>query len=204
MTLKIAVMASTKGTDLQAIIEAIKKKELDAEIRIVIANKECPAIERARNNGFKTKVVPYDKDKDTRENYDKKIAEMLDEEKIELIVLVGYMRLFSKWFVQKYKNKIINIHPSLLPSFPGMGISVHQNILDYGCKVSGCTIHFVDEGMDTGPIIMQGTVEIEDNETADSLKEKVQALEKRLYPKVIHLFGQGKIKVQNRKVFIDK
>lgn len=203
MTLKIAVMTSTKGTDLQAIIDAIKNKELDAELKIVIANKECYAIERAQNHNIKTKIILYNKENDTRESYDKRVAEILDQEQVELIVLVGYMRLFSSWFANKYKNKIMNIHPSILPSFPGMDRSVHEDVLNYGCKVSGCTIHFVDEGMDTGPIIMQETVKIENNETIESLKEKVQALEKKLYSQAINLFKEGKIRIEGRKVFID-
>ena len=202
MVLKIAVIASTSGTDLQAIIDAIKEKKLDAELRIVIANKECYAIERSRNQGFKTKIVFYDKENDTRESYDKKVAQILDEEGVELIVLVGYMRLFSPWFVQKYKNKIMNVHPSLLPSFPGMDRAVHEEILNYGCKVSGCTIHFVDEGVDTGPIIAQETVAVADDDTVDSLRDKVQGLEKELYPKLIQLYADDKISVEGRKVFI--
>jgi len=204
LALKIAVLASTKGTDLQAIIDAIKKKELDVKLRLVLANKECYAVQRAKEQGFKTRILLFEKDKDTRESYDKKVALILDEEEVELIVLVGYMRLFSEWFVKKYNNRIINIHPSILPSFPGMDRAVHEEVLNYGCKVSGCTIHFVDEGTDTGPIIAQGTVEITDNETVDSLKEKVQNLEKKLYPRIIQLFGDGKIRVEGRKVFIDK
>ncbi|MBW2992055.1 phosphoribosylglycinamide formyltransferase [Candidatus Woesearchaeota archaeon] len=204
MTVKIAVMASTKGTDLQAIIDAIKNKQLDAELKMVLANKECYAAERAQNQGFKTKILQYNKETDTRESYDRKVAEILEQEDVELIVLVGYMRLFSAWFANKYKNRIMNIHPSLLPSFPGMDRAVHEEVLDYGCKVSGCTIHFVDEGMDTGPIIAQGVVGIDNNDTIDSLKEKVQNLEKQLYPKMIQLFGEGKIKVEGRKVIINK
>lgn len=202
MTIKIAVMASTNGTDLQAIIDAIKDKKLDAELKVVLANKECYAIERAQKQGFRTQIILYKKGSDTRESYDKRVADMLDKEEVELIVLVGYMRLFSPWFAERYKNRIMNIHPSLLPSFPGMDRSVHEDILNYGCKVSGCTIHFVDEGMDTGPIIMQGTVAIGNDETVDSLKEKVQSLEKRIYPEAIQLFGEGKIKVEGRKVII--
>ena len=201
MTLKIAVMASTKGTDLQAIIDAIKNKELNVDLKIVITNKECYAAQRAQEQGFNVRIIPYDKENDDKESYDKKIAVILKENEVELIVLVGYMRLFSPWFVNKYK--IINIHPSLLPSFPGMDLNVHKEVLEHGCKVSGCTIHFVDEGMDTGPIIAQEAVKIENNETIDSLKEKVQNLEKKLYIKVIKLYSEGKIKVINKKVFIN-
>ncbi len=202
-TLKIAVLASTNGTDLQAIIEAIKIGKLNVDLSLVLTNKKCFAEERARNEGIKTTTIVFSKAEDTRESYDKKVAEILDQEDIDLIVLVGWMRLFSAWFVQKYKNRIMNIHPSLLPSFPGIDRSVHKEILDHGCKVSGCTIHFVDEGMDSGPIIAQKTVSIENDETVDSLKEKVQALEKLLYPEIIQKYADGKIRVENKKVYVE-
>jgi phosphoribosylglycinamide formyltransferase-1 len=204
MSLKIAVMASTMGTDLQAIIDGIASGELDVDLRLVFSNKECYAVERAENAGIKTKVLLFEKDIDTRESYDKKAAQILDTEEVELIVLVGYMRLFSEWFVRKYKNKIMNIHPSLLPSFPGMDRSVHEEVLKCGCKVSGCTIHFVDEGTDTGPIIAQRAVDIENGETVDSLKEKVQSIEKILYPEIIQAYAEGKISVEGKKVIIKK
>ncbi|MBN1646113.1 phosphoribosylglycinamide formyltransferase [Candidatus Woesearchaeota archaeon] len=202
MPLRIAVLASTRGTDLQAIIDAIEQKKLDVELRIVVANKECYAVERARNHGIKKRIILYKKGVDTREIYDRRLAQVLDEEGVGLIVLVGWMRLFSPWFVQKYLNRIMNIHPSLLPSFPGMDRSVHEEVLEYGCKVTGCTIHFVDEGTDTGPIIMQGTVIIDDGETVDTLKKKVQDLEMRLYPKAIQLFADRRLKIVGRKVIV--
>jgi len=201
--IKIAVMVSTNGTDLQAIIDSIKSKNLDVELSVVFANKKCYAIERSKEQGFTTEILIYNKDEHTRESYDKKVAEILDKYNIELIVLVGYMRLFSPWFCEKYNGKIINIHPSLLPSFPGMDKSVHEEVLEHGCKVSGCTIHFVDSGMDTGPIIAQGVINIENNETINSLKEKVQNLEKKMYPEVIQKFAKGKIKLNGRKVIVE-
>ena len=204
MSLKIAVMASTRGTDLQAIIEAIDSGTLDVDLRLLFANKECYAVERAERAGIRTEVLLFEKDTDTRESYDRKTAEILDGEEVDLIVLVGYMRLFSEWFVDKYENKIMNIHPSILPSFPGMDRSVHEEVLEYGCKVSGCTIHFVDKGMDTGAIIAQRSVDIENGETVDSLKEKVQSLEKILYPEIIQLYAEGKISVEGKKVVIEK
>ena len=204
MSLKIAVMVSTRGTDLQAIIDEIEAGELDVDLRLVFSNKKGYEVERAENAGIKTKVLLFEKDTDTREGYDKKTAQILDTEGVELIVLVGYMRLFSEWFVRKYKNRIMNIHPSILPSFPGMDRSVHEEVLKCGCKVSGCTIHFVDEGTDTGPIIAQRTVDIENGETVDSLKEKVQSIEKVLYPEIIQAYAEGKISVEGKKVIIKK
>ena len=204
MSLKIAVMASTRGTDLQAIIEAIDSGTLDVDLRLLFANKECYAVERAERAGIRTEVLLFEKDTDTRESYDRKTAEILDGEEVDLIVLVGYMRLFSEWFVDKYENRIMNIHPSILPSFPGMDRAVHEEVLECGCKISGCTIHFVDKGMDTGAIIAQRSVDIENGETVDSLKEKVQSLEKILYPEIIQLYAEGKISVEGKKVVIKK
>lgn len=201
--IRIAVLASTNGTDLQAIIDAIKEKRLDADLKVVLANKECYAVQRAKEQGFDTHVELYEKGKDTRESFDRRVAAILDEQEVELIVLVGYMRLFSAWFVQKYPNKIINVHPSLLPSFPGMDLSVHEEVLKAGCKVSGCTIHFVDEGCDTGPIIAQEAVAIENDETIESLKEKVQAKEKELYVKIIQKFAEGKVSIDGRRVIVN-
>jgi phosphoribosylglycinamide formyltransferase 1 len=195
----IVVMASTNGTDLQAIIDAIKNKKLNVNLKLVFSNKECYAIERAKKEGYKTIILKPNKD-ESREEYDKKCAEIIND--VDLIVLVGYMRLFSGWFVNKYKSKIINIHPSLLPSFPGMDLNVHKEVLDHGCKISGCTIHFVDEGMDSGLIIAQDCVKIDNNETIESLKEKVQDLEKKLYVEIIQKFAENKIKIEEKKVIV--
>ena len=199
--LRIAVLASTKGTDLEAIYAAIQKKELTGvEISLVCTNLECPAAKKAQSWGLKTSILPskgFD-----REKYDKQLSNLLKTQKIDLIVLVGYMRLFSPWFVKQYQDKIINIHPSLLPSFPGMDLDVHSAVLEYGCKVSGCTIHFVDEGTDTGAIIAQEAVIIDDDETPQTLKRKVQDKEKVLYPLVIGWFAAGKIKREGRRVSV--
>lgn len=199
----IAVLASTNGTDLQAIIDEIKAGRLDVNLGIVLANKDCFAVQRARDAGFKALVVKPDKG-ENREVYDRRIADILEKEKIELVVLVGYMRIFSSWFVKKFENRIMNIHPSILPSFPGMDLSVHEAVLEHGCKLSGCTIHFVDEGTDSGPIIIQECVSVKNDETSNSLKKKVQNLEKKLYPKAIRLFAKGKIRVEGRRVFVDE
>jgi len=199
----IAVLGSTHGTDLQAIIDAIKNGELEeADLKIVISNKEDAYIlERAKQAGIPTMFIPA-KDK-IREEFDQEVMKVLEENKIDLILLIGYMRYLSKEFVEKYRYRIMNIHPSLLPAFAGgMDKNVHQEILDHGCKVTGCTLHFVDEGADTGPIILQKAVEIKENETVDSLKEKVQKSEQEIILKAIKLFAQGKLKVEGRKVEI--
>ena len=189
---KIAVLASTNGTDLQAIIDEIKAGTLNVELSLVGSNKECFAIERSRDQGFNTLVIDS-KDK-SREEFDMELMDELEKHDIDLIVLVGYMRLFSPLFVEKYDRKIINIHPSLLPKYPGMEMDVYKSVLDAGEKETGMTIHFVDEGMDTGEIILQKKVDIEESDTVDSLKIKVQNLEKQWYPEIIRQFIEGKIK----------
>lgn len=200
--LRLGVLASTKATDMQAIIDAINAKELNATISVVISNRQdAYALERAKKHGIKTTFI--DTKGKTREEFDKEVAKVLDESKVDLILLIGYMRILSPWFVNKYKNKIMNIHPSLLPAFGGgKDKDVHQEILDYGCKVTGCTLHFVDERVDAGPIIMQKAVEISENETVNSLKEKVQKAEKEIILKAIDLFSKEKIKVEGKKVRI--
>ena len=200
--LNIGVLASTKATDLQAVIDAISSKKLNAKISVVISNKkDAYALERARKH--KIKAVFIDSKEKNREQYDKEIAKVLDENKVELILLIGYMRFLSPWFVNKYKNKIMNIHPSLLPKYAGgMDKNVHAGVLKNREKVTGCTLHFVDEGYDSGPIIMQKKVKIEKNETVDSLKQKVQKAEQEIIVKAIDLYEKGKIKVEGNKVMI--
>ena len=198
--LRLGVLASTRATDLQAIIDAISSKKLNAIISVVISNKkDAFALERARKHNIKAVFIDS-KGKDG-EQYDREIAKVLDENKVELILLIGYMRFLSPWFVNKYKNKIMNIHPSLLPKYAGgMDKDVHAEVLKNKEKITGATLHFVDEGADTGPIIMQKEVRIDKNETVDSLKEKVQRAEQEIILKAIDLFGKGKIKVEGKKV----
>jgi phosphoribosylglycinamide formyltransferase-1 len=196
---KISVLASTRGTDLEAIMDEIEAGTLQVELACVIANKQCPALEKAEKRGYE--AIFIDPKKKTREEFDKEVAAELDKRGVELVVLVGYMRFLSPWFVQKYENRIMNIHPSLLPAFAGgMDLNVHEEVLKRGAKVTGCTIHFVDEGADTGPIILQKIVPVEDTDTADTLKEKVQAAEKKAYPEAIRLFTEGKLKVEGNRV----
>ena len=199
--IRIGVLSSTKGTDMQAIIGAINSKKLNAIISVVISDKKTSfALERAKKYNIKAVFIPANGKK--REQYDKEVVEELDKSKVNLVLLIGYMRILSPWFVKKYKNKIMNIHPSLLPAFAGgMDKDVHEEVLNYGCKVTGCTLHFVDENVDAGPIIMQNAIEISENETVDSLKEKVQKAEQEIILKAIDLFSKGKIKVKGRKTY---
>jgi phosphoribosylglycinamide formyltransferase-1 len=204
--MNIAVLASTNGTDLQAIIDEIKKGNLPlVELKAVISNKkDCFAIKRSADQGFVTFFI--DPDGKSREEFDREVLEILQKENVELIVLVGFMRILSAEFVIAYENKIINIHPALIPKFSGKGFfgaNVHQAVIDAKETESGCTIHFVDEGCDTGRIILQKSVAISANETPDSLKEKVQNLEKKYYPWVIKKFSENKVKIVKDKVIIE-
>ena len=200
--LRIGILASTKGTDMQAVIDVISSKKLNAVISVVVSNKkDAYALERAKNNNINA-VFLEPKGKD-REQYDKEIAKVLEQNNVDLILLIGYMRFLSPWFVNKYKNKIMNIHPSLLPKYAGgMDRDVHAEVLKNNEKVTGATLHFVDEGADTGPIILQKEVKIEKNETINSLKEKVQNAEQEIIVKAIDLYSRGKIKVIENKVVI--
>ena len=200
--LRLGILASTKGTDMQAVIDAINSKKLNAVISVVISNKkEAYALERARSHNIK--AVFIDAKGKEKEQYDKEIAKVLDENNVELILLIGYMRFLSPWFVNKYRNRVMNIHPSLLPKYAsGMDRNVHAEVLKNKEKMTGATLHFVDEGADTGPIIMQKQVYIDKNETVDTLKAKVQKAEQEIIVKAIDLYDKGKINVKGDKVVI--
>jgi len=195
-TFKIAVLASTKGTDLQAIIDEMKEGKMPGiELAVVIGNKKnAYALERARLQEYKAIFVdPKDK---TREEYDQEVAKILKNHEVDLIVLVGYMRIFSPNFVKQFNRKIINIHPALMPKFGGPGFfgkNVYDAVLAAGEKETGCTIHFVEEEVDAGEIILQKKVEITKDDTPETLKEKVQTLEKKWYPEIIRRFAAGDI-----------
>jgi len=186
---KIVVLASTRGTDLQAITDEMKAGKMQGiELSAVISNKkDCYALRRAKEQGYETHFISW-KGK-TREEFDKEMAEIINEKQADLIVLVGYMRILSTWFVKEFKNKIINIHPAIdMKKYGGAGFfggNVHEAVLKAGEKETGCTIHYVTEDVDTGPIIAQAKVKITPDDTVDTLKDKVQAEEKKLYPEVI-------------------
>lgn len=200
---KIAIFVSTRGTSLMPIIKAIKVGKLKGvEISFVLSNKkDCLAMKRAERAGIKTIWVdPKDK---LREEYDQECLRYLKQYQVDLVLLIGYMRIISPILVKAYQWRIINCHPSLLPAFAdGMDKGVHQEILNYGCKVTGDTVHFITEDTDTGPIILQQAVEIKEDETVDSLKKKVQKVEAPLLIKSIELFRDKKLKVVGRKVKI--
>ena len=198
----IGVLASGRGTNLQAIIEAIEEGRIDGKISIVISdNWDALAIKRAEQNNIETRYINFKEFKD-REDYDKEIIKTLKKKKVDLVVLAGYMRILTPYFINVYKNKIMNIHPALLPSFPGL--HAQRQAVEYGVKISGCTVHFVDEGVDSGPIILQKAVEVKDNDTEESLAERILKEEHQIYPQAIQLFSQGRLIIKGRKVFIEE
>ena len=187
--LNIAVLISGGGTNLQSLIDNIDAGNINGEIKIVISNKEdAYGLVRAKKAGIEALYINPSGLSD--EEYNKKIIEELENRDIELVVLAGYLKILSKEFIQKYNGKIINIHPSLLPKFGGKGYygeRVHKAVLESGEKVTGATVHFVDEGTDTGPIILQETVEVKEDDTVESLQKRVLELEHRLLPEAVRM-----------------
>jgi phosphoribosylglycinamide formyltransferase 1 len=199
--MNIAVLCSGSGTNLQAIIDAVKSGHIPARIALVVSdNKDAFALERAGKAGIETLILDK-KDFKTREDFDKEIVKNLKKKDIELVVLAGFMRLLSPCFIKEYKNKIMNIHPALLPSFKGThGI---KDALEHGAKVTGPTVHFVDEELDHGPIILQKAVEIREDDTEETLLERVHSQEHKVYPEAIKLFVEGRLKIEGRRVRIN-
>ena len=192
-TLHLAILGSTMGTDMQAIIDAIEKKELDAKIDIVISNKpDAYILERAKKHNLKTLFI--DNKNKTREEFDEEVLVELKKYPIDLIILIGYMRILSPAFVRAFPNRILNVHPSLLPAFAGgMDMNVHEKVIKTGMKETGCTIHLVDEGVDTGKILMQKKCSVEPNDTAETLKIKVQKLEREAFVEVLKKFENNNV-----------
>jgi phosphoribosylglycinamide formyltransferase 1 len=191
---KIAVLSSTRGTNFQSILDAKASGELsNVEICCLITNKaDCGAAQKARDKGIK--VYYFSSKEMNREAFDKAVMDTLDYFEADLVVLGGFMRILGPEICEKYKNRIINIHPSLLPKFAGgMDTDVHKAVIDAGEKESGMTIHVVSKDVDEGPIVIQKSVAVDPGETPETLKAKVQALEKKWYPRVIQMFADGKI-----------
>jgi len=188
--MNIAVFTSGNGTNLQAIIDAVSSGAINAKIALVVSdNKDAYALRRAKKAGIQTFVLSH-KEFASREAYDREIIKELEKKKIALVALAGFMRLLSPYFVKKYKNRILNIHPSLLPLFKGtQGI---KDAFESGAKKTGVTVHFVDEELDHGPVILQEAVNIEKNDTLDTLEEKIHKVEHKLYPKAIQLVMEEK------------
>ncbi len=200
--LKLGVLVSGRGSNLQAIIDAIEAKKIKAEIAVVISDVPGAfALERAKKHGIKTAVVDG-KEYQDKSSYEKKIIKTLVESDIDLVCLAGYMRLLSPEFVKAFAGRMMNIHPALLPAFPGL--HVQKKALEYGVKFSGCTVHFVDEGCDTGPIIIQAAVPVLDDDTEDTLSARILEQEHRIYPEAIRLYSEGRLHIEGRRVKIVK
>lgn len=200
--LPLGVLISGNGSNLQAIIDAIEEKQLDAVIRVVVSNREeAFGLVRARKHNIPTEVLDHRKFS-SREVYDQALVDILKARQVELVILAGFMRLLSPVFVSSYSNRIMNIHPALLPAFPGL--HVQRKALEHGARFSGCTVHFVNEGCDEGPIIIQAVVPVFPDDTEESLSARILKEEHRIYPRAIQLYSEGRLRVVGRKVLVDK
>ena len=199
--LPIAVLISGGGTNLQAIIDAIEAGTLDARIEIVLSNRaDAYGLVRAANHGLPTEVLDH-KQYASREAFDQAVVEILRGRGVELVILAGFMRLLSPVFVKAFSNRIMNIHPALLPSFPGL--HVQKRAVEHGVRFSGCTVHFVNEECDEGPIIIQAVVPVFPGDSEESLAARILRQEHRIYPRAIQLYSEGRLRVEGRRVWVD-
>lgn len=198
--LKLGILISGNGSNLQSIIDYIEKGSLKATIKIVISNNpDAYGLTRAKKHGIPV-VILKNGDFINKEDFDLELINILKNNSVDLVILAGFMRVLTPTFLKAFPQKIMNIHPALLPSFPG--IHGQKQALEYGVKLSGCTVHFVDEGVDTGPIIIQSAVQVFDDDTEETLAARILKEEHRIYPQAIQLFAEGKIEIKGRKVRI--
>ena len=196
--IRLAVLVSGSGTNLQAIIDAIAAGQLNAQITMVISdNPAAYGLERAKAQGIPTQCIVR-KNYASREDFELAMVEALQSAGVELVLLAGFMRVLSKVFLQHFAGRVMNIHPSLLPAFPGL--DAQKQALEYGVKVTGCTVHFVDEGMDTGPIILQAAVPVLEGDTRDELAARILREEHRLYAEAVRLYHEGRLQVEGGMV----
>lgn len=206
-SINIGVLISGGGTNLQTLIDNTKSGYINGKIKLVVSNKkDAYGLVRAQKEGIETLYLDR-KRFSTEEEYNREILEELKKRNVELVVLAGYLKVLSKEFVEEYSGRIINIHPSLIPSFCGKGYygeKVHQKVLEYGVKITGATVHFVDEGTDTGPIIMQKAVEVRDDDTVDTLKERVLKVEHEILPEAVKLFCEKRLSIEGRRIIVER
>lgn len=205
--LRVGVLASGGGTNLQAIMDACACGRADAQVVVVISDVECGALERARRAGIAEHWLNrHDKQRfPTREDFDRAVLERLQAHHVELVCLAGYLRIMTPELVNAYAGRMMNIHPALLPSFGGKGMwghHVHQAVLDYGCKISGCSVHFVWLEPDAGPVILQRAVPVDEDDTPETLAARILPHEHELYSQAIQLFAEGRLKIEGRRVRI--
>jgi len=202
--LRLGVLASGRGSNLQAIIDAIEQGTLQAQVVVVISNKkDAPALERARRHGLTDVFLdpkPHAGQPDSRAAYDHAVLDVLRKHDAELVLLAGYMKIVTAVLIDAYRNRIMNIHPALLPSFPGL--ESQKQALDWGVKVAGCTVHFVTEGVDEGPIIIQAAVPVIEGDTTESLSARILEKEHSIYPMAVQWYAEGRLEVQGRRVSI--
>jgi phosphoribosylglycinamide formyltransferase-1 len=198
MKKRIGVLLSGRGSNFVALAESVAAGRIpDSEIAIVVSNREgAPGIDKAKERGIATQVIPSKGLE--REAYDRQVVAVLNERNVDLICLAGYMRLLSPYFVASFPNRILNIHPSLLPSFPGL--ESQRQALEYGVKFAGCTVHFVDENLDAGPIVLQAAIPVRDEDTEATLSERILAEEHRIYSEAVNIVLDGKYKITGRRV----
>ena len=195
---KIGILISGRGSNMVSIIEAAQAGHINADVILVISNEQKAAgLEKAKTLGVETAIIDHRESK-TREEHDQKMVTEFRKRNVDLVCLAGYMRLLSPYFVQEFRHKIMNIHPALLPAFPGL--NVQQKAVDYGVKFSGCTVHFVDEEVDHGPIILQSVVPVSDEDTGETLAAKILKEEHKAYPEAVRLFFQGNLNISGRRV----
>jgi len=196
----IGILVSGSGSNFQSIINQVENGVLDAVIKVVISNNpDAYALERAKKHNIPAVVINHNDFKD-RERFDQKMIDVLKSYSVELVVMAGFMRLLTPLFIKTFPMKIMNIHPAILPSF--QGIHAQERAFDYGVKFSGCTVHFADEGVDTGSIIIQSIVPVYDDDTADTLQERILKEEHRIFPQAIQLYAEGKLEIVGRKVHV--
>jgi len=200
----LGVLVSGRGSNLQSIIDAIESDRLDAHIAVVVSNKrEAFGLDRARSHGIKTIFLDpksYKDQANPREAYDRAVLDVLQDHGVELVILAGYMKIVTSVLIDAYEGRTMNIHPSLLPSFPGL--AAQRQALDWGAKVSGCTVHFVTEGVDEGPIILQASVPILEDDTVETLSVRILEHEHRIYPEAIQLYAEGRLAIDGRRTRI--
>ncbi|HAG08256.1 MAG TPA: phosphoribosylglycinamide formyltransferase [Desulfotomaculum sp.] len=198
--LRLGVLVSGRGSNLQAIIDAAKKGEIPAEVVVVISDQpDTFALTRARANNIPSIYIGF-QDFPTKEKYEEKVTAVLKQHKVELVCLAGYMRVLGVNMLEAFPDRIMNIHPALLPAFPGL--HAQARAWEHGVRFSGCTVHFVDEGVDTGPIILQAVVPVLAEDTAETLAARILEQEHKIYPAAIRLFAQNRLNIQGRKVYL--
>lgn len=198
--LQLAVLASGRGSNFDALCQAVERGELDADIKVLISDMEsAPALDKAKSRNIDA-VYLNPRDYASRDDYETDLVQVLKAHQVTVVALAGYMRLVGKVLLDAFRHRIVNIHPALLPSFPGL--HAQQQAVDYGAKFSGCTVHIVDQGMDTGPIIMQAVVPVLSDDTGDTLADRILAEEHKTYWRSLQLLAEGRVYIEGRKVVI--